>query len=385
MSIPRPLLRRSPLLPNESLPSLVARLAQLNGYEPPTLLDRYCLMGIPPAQCRGTVDCWPPAAVFPRLAALTTIAVAVLHRASAHRFTPILTLPSAADPADPVGQDKPLPLLDGPVMLAHIRPPHAAQFCPRCLEDSVYHRLTWTPVAIAACLEHHCLLVQQCPNCQRPISIAMVTVARCHACGTDLRRAGMRDLAEAPWVVRAQEVIQAWLTLAPVPDTTGVTFPDPRAMVCYGVLDVVRRLVMRSSAAWWYRYSIPDGATKQSMGRTLLEGTPRQIVSLYATAMQAISAWPESFYVFLRTYRLAQAEAPDPALGGEGYDDGRVLLWIMAHWIHPVYARVRDGLEHYLRTECRLWEWGDGGRAMILQVFHELCADALSRSAAGVS
>lgn len=382
MGAPRPLLRRSPLQPNESLPSLVTRLAGLNGYEPPTLLDRYCLTGIPPAQSRGTVDCWPPVAVFPRLAALTTIANTDLHRASAHRFAPILAPPSAADPADPDGQDQLLPLLDGPVVLAHIRPPHAAQFCPRCLDDAVYHRLTWTPYAIVACLVHHCLLVHQCPDCQCPISIAMVAGARCAACGADLRTARVRELPAGPWVLPAQQVIHGWLTLAPVPDLAGTTWPDPRAGVCWGVLDVIRRLVMRSARSWRYR---PGAAAEWTICRTLLEATPQQIANLYATAIQAISAWPESFYAFLRAYRSVLAEARNLAADEELYDNGRVLLWIIAHWLHPAYERVRDGLEHYLRTECRLWEWGDGGRATILQVFHEICADALSRSAAGVS
>ncbi len=38
----RPLLCRSPLLPDESLPSYLARLAAANGYEPSSILTTIC-------------------------------------------------------------------------------------------------------------------------------------------------------------------------------------------------------------------------------------------------------------------------------------------------------------------------------------------------------
>lgn len=378
MSAPRPLLRRSPLLPDESLPSLVARLAWLNGYDPPTLLDRFCLAEVPPHLSRGTVDCWPPAVTFPRLAALTTIDVGDLYHASAHRFAPILTLPVTTHPNELGAQDEGVPVLDGTVILAHVRPALAAQFCPACLNEMVYHRLSWTPYAVAACLEHRCLLVQQCPGCHRPVTLAMVTVARCHSCGADLRTAGAQDLSGDTWVLQAQELIHGWLGVAPVPDGAADALPDSRPAVCYGVLDVIRRLVMRSSPTWDYWHTINGDATVAQRG--LLESTPAQIASVYATAMKGLRGWPEALSSFLHAYRSAGRGGQGQVEGGEEYDNGRVFLWLMAHWLHPAYGHVREGLHDYLSTECRLWAWGDGGRATILECFHELCANAATSS-----
>ncbi|HSH79634.1 MAG TPA: hypothetical protein VLA19_14005 [Herpetosiphonaceae bacterium] len=59
-----PLLRRSALLPDESLPSLVLRLARLNHSLPPTLLDHFCLAGVPSHARRASIDAWPPVEVF---------------------------------------------------------------------------------------------------------------------------------------------------------------------------------------------------------------------------------------------------------------------------------------------------------------------------------
>ena len=379
ISAPRPLLRRSSLLPDESLPSLVARLAWLNGYEPPTLLDRFCLAEVPAHLCRGTVDCWPPAAAFLRLAALTTISVADLYRASAHRFAPILTLPATVQPEGLDADGEELPVLDGTVILGHVRPSLTAQFCPRCLEDAVYHRLTWTPYAIAACLEHRCLLVQQCPGCHRPVTISMVTVATCHSCGTDLRTASAQDFSGDVWALQAQELIYGWLGLAQVPDVCTDALPDPRPAVCYGVLDVMRRLVMRSSPTWDYWHHISSDMTAPHRG--LLELTPVEIASVYATAMKGLRGWPESLSTFLHAYRSAGTTGQAAVDGEEVYDNGRVLLWLIAHWLHPAYERVREELHNYLRSECRLWAWEDGGRATILECFHELCAAAVAASA----
>ncbi|HSH79633.1 MAG TPA: hypothetical protein VLA19_14000 [Herpetosiphonaceae bacterium] len=113
-------------------------------------------------------------------------------------------------------------------------------------------------------------------------------------------------------------------------------------------------------------------------GRTLLQSVPGQIAGVYATAMQGLQRWPDGFYAFLRAYRWATAREQDPWCAEEVYDDGVVLLWLTDQWQHPAFAPMREALHTYLRCECQLWAWGDGGRARILECFQEQCARATS-------
>ena len=143
-----PLLRRTPLLPGESLPSLVERLAQLNHYGGTSVLTWLCraqqaFLGSPDRVgrplCGGT---------FLRLAHLTQLPVAELIAASAHYFTPALAptgaAPTTADWLVTPDQPRALP------SRAHLslRPIAAAQYCPQCLQQAHYHRLSWLPAPV---------------------------------------------------------------------------------------------------------------------------------------------------------------------------------------------------------------------------------------------
>lgn len=52
----------------------------------------------------------------------------------------------------------------------HKQRPYGPMFCPQCLaHDTVpYFRLAWRFAFLTECVEHHCQLVDQCPECKRP-------------------------------------------------------------------------------------------------------------------------------------------------------------------------------------------------------------------------
>lgn len=47
-------------------------------------------------------------------------------------------------------------------------PAHGTQICPACLADTSTWHSAWRLVIVTACTHHQCLLVAQCPSCQRP-------------------------------------------------------------------------------------------------------------------------------------------------------------------------------------------------------------------------
>ena len=92
MSEPKRLLRRSPLLPGESLSSLLARLTRLNYYDSPTTIEWLCQRG---SEIHGSVSLTLPvhARMFERVTKLTQIDPADLYAATPHRFAEVLRAP----------------------------------------------------------------------------------------------------------------------------------------------------------------------------------------------------------------------------------------------------------------------------------------------------
>lgn len=129
-----PLLCRSPLLPDESLPSLLAWLTSLNSYGSTGILKRLCLNG-----AQDNLDRPSKVATFERIASLAKLSWQELYAATAHRFSETLTLPGTQIESLDFSLDETIPLLAAGMAFEQLRPASAAQFCPRCLEESAYH------------------------------------------------------------------------------------------------------------------------------------------------------------------------------------------------------------------------------------------------------
>jgi transcriptional regulator with XRE-family HTH domain/DNA-binding CsgD family transcriptional regulator len=93
-----------------------------------------------------------------------------------------------------VGKFRVLPKLDSSIYMS---PGHflknlvnpVLRVCPLCLQSQPYLRLIWRLLPVTACLEHGCLLQENCSTCGAiltPVSQDHRHL-RCPACGTDLR------------------------------------------------------------------------------------------------------------------------------------------------------------------------------------------------------
>jgi TniQ len=63
---------------------------------------------------------------------------------------------------------------------------YARKLCPYCLIESAYCRKIWDWDLVTACSLHKCVLMTQCPGCQKNIQWSRPAVARCR-CGFDFR------------------------------------------------------------------------------------------------------------------------------------------------------------------------------------------------------
>jgi hypothetical protein len=59
------------------------------------------------------------------------------------------------------------------------------KFCPKCLNQHMYHKRIWNYSINMLCIEHNCLLISHCPHCQKGISPTRKKLSECD-CGYNL-------------------------------------------------------------------------------------------------------------------------------------------------------------------------------------------------------
>jgi hypothetical protein len=57
------------------------------------------------------------------------------------------------------------------------------KFCPFCIKDEPYHKWVWNINPIAICLNHSILLIDKCENCNKNISLRSLMKKTCLSCG----------------------------------------------------------------------------------------------------------------------------------------------------------------------------------------------------------
>jgi hypothetical protein len=345
----RPLLRRTQLRPNESLYSLLERLAQLNFYPHARMLDQICRERQDNPALRDALARPQQAQTFLHLAELTRLSPDALFAASDHRFASILPslkkTPTSMAWPDAAAK----PTLASSVAQHHLCSATAARFCPLCVQDDAYHRLNWIPVAAAACLDHQCLLHDCCPQCRAPVPVSAIITGRCRACQADLGSAPVISLAADAVGMLAQQVIQHLLALALAPDLPAESaLPGQPAAVCYHLLEGLCRS-LRSCRAEWGNLPAPLDGLGQHIPLPFERSsrlTPVQAYHLYRVAFTGIWHWPHGLFRFLDAYvqrnPVARASKTCVRLG---------MLWhiyFRRAWWHPEFEFAHQALTTYM-------------------------------------
>ena len=346
-----PLLRRSELLPGESLPSLLERLARFNYYHHAGVIAWICRDRA--GDCSRDYFARPRRLqTFRQLAHLTLTSADKLFAASDHRFAPVLAPPGQAQTVMLWSDGEPRPMVTSGVVRYQLRSSTAVQFCPLCLQEAAYHRLSWVPVAAAICLEHQCLLVHHCPRCGKRMSVAEIVRRTCQACRADPSTGQPVSVAGDDLGVLSQQVIQWWLSIAPPPELPpGCTLPSRHPAVIYHLLGILRGALLACQDGW-PRLPDPLGALSGQIKERL---NPREKMSpesayyLFRAAFQGVLNWPQGFHRFLDAYSRRNPQARTSSsltgrLGRLGTHEFRSL------WRHPECEYAEQGLASYLVT-----------------------------------
>lgn len=340
------LLLRSPLLPDESLPSYLARLAKLNGYHTPNMVAQICRerLSQPDIVTRPT-----QAETYIRLAELVQLDDNQLYTASAHSLALTLlpagtapthiSLPSAAE----------VVVLPSGLLRQHLWPETDIQFCPHCLAETPYHRLAWLPQAVSVCLAHRCLLVRGCPVCGHKLKIGDAVEGRCGHCAFDLQTSPTISVVGDHFGLFSQRAIQVWLKLRTTNRVDHERLPRQPSYILYQVAYGLHRAIRTIRQRWDYLHD-PFGIEP---GHSIFpcekksELTPFKSYVVYATALKALQRWPHGLFEFLNAFTLRNQAEPTQTVAN---DLGSIYTtWLMNAWKQPELSFLRMAFEQYFQ------------------------------------
>lgn len=347
-----PFLCRSPLLPGESLASLLVRLSLLNAYPSPGMVTSVGKARLP---AKDVLTQPRHAETYHVLAGLTQLDPATLYRATVHAFAGLLALPGEAFPTVELGEGEVVPLLSPPVLQHHIRPAQHASYCPRCLQEGSYHRLAWMLCAANVCLTHRCLLVGACQACQTLLRVVDIVKGQCPHCQFDLTSATAVDVAGDEFGLFAQTTLLDWFGLTPERSGTNwskwsTSLPQQTGAILYRLVIGIQRSLFGIDRDWPYwrqaNRELPSSLSSVH-GRCRQQSLmPEMAYLLLVTAFKAMVNWPHDFYDFLDAFQGRNGRAVTYAFTR---DFGALYhLCLAKRWALPHFQFVQEAFDHYL-------------------------------------
>ncbi len=345
-----PLLNRTNLQAGESLISLLVRLSALNHYAPhPQLILQFSRKAI--AEDDSIINFTQPAS-FHFFSSFTLLPESTIYKATYHSFAKIFTPPNSNIDIIKITNNEKFPLLNEHVQKKHTWQQSNLPFCPYCLQENNYYRINWSLSAISACLRHKSLLVQGCPRCASPQTMAHILTGFCQQCGFDLRDSKPRSIKNDIDGILAQSIVWHWLTEGNWKLDNDIDLPDAPSQALYHIAAGLTRAMLRINRRWDYLHN-PfhlDDASVFPMNRRRDISVMRSYL-LWTTAITALLDWPTSFYRFLEAYTLRDQREPTDSI----VDDLGYLYYIRDHpfWDHSIFDFLHVALSSFIDERYR--------------------------------
>lgn len=343
------LLRKVALLDGESLPSFLYRMATANHYQPFTLFKGLLQDWI---DQQGVDDrCTSPKTMqaFEVIASLCGEDSAdAIFLSTVQRFSSVI-LPLKDQILSTSSIDsKSESLLRPEVIRNHFRPDNMAVFCPGCLKERLYHRLSWSLLAHTACTKHKCLLVDRCQTCQSRLRIEDIVSGRCPKCDFDLLGTQTVDLTIDELGLEIQQLL---LSLFFESFYTGALkgVPKVSSYVLYSLFYGLRSYI-QSRTSNKFIHSFPG----EKRFTRLPKGTSKKAINIElqykinVTAVKALLDWPINFYEFLDKFRDQKNNEIGLGLGNFFWS------WLEDKWSSSEFDFVQTAYNNYLLQNQRI-------------------------------
>ncbi|SDO30543.1 TniQ protein [Paenibacillus sp. yr247] len=73
-----------------------------------------------------------------------------------------------------------------------------SRFCPKCVEQSTYHRANWSLTHHTYCYKHLIYLIENCSYCQKKIKVVDITKGKCGYCNSNLKHSPVLSIGKEP-------------------------------------------------------------------------------------------------------------------------------------------------------------------------------------------
>jgi hypothetical protein len=325
--------------PHESLGSYLLRLRAENGYERLIWLTSW-LRDKTTTRSRFRSNTTNAVGFLERLATVTAVPVFDLYHRTMNRYVSFRTFPGRPVQYQRLSSGEQVAFRPDSHSMNHwLRTDAATAFCPRCLREASYHRLSWLLDAVFACTKHGCWLLDRCATCGETVSVEAVLQARCARCSTTLTDLPVTPLDATAFT--AQQYLLLCLETGKLPTNT---LPPLSVQALFRLLDGLCA-VTRTLGWEWDAFYQPEGIVRPAFpsgSHAVL--APVQHGSLYTNAWLVVNDWPRGFETFLDRYLRH--------VGGDGVNMQRHLgslyeVWLEREWRHPDLEPVQTAFNAY--------------------------------------
>jgi len=317
MKVINPLLYRPPILPEETLPSYLYRLAEANLLSPgqlDALIKSYLGKhdNVKRLLRGDSIDL---------LAKLTNLEAYKIFWASEHSLVSLLEDLDEMSETVTLDSGFSFPLLTENATSTHLRPISRAQFCPYCLKETIYQRRAWRLKKVAACIQHECLLIDRCPNCKSYLSENDIFTATCRKCLNPLAAAVALDLSSDQNGLDTQRLLYFWLNAG---GHICLPLPPIFSRDLYLLASQMTETILKIRHGLEGLHPFPSLNTPYNWKNRA--PSPRHTYIVWATAIRAMYEWPINFHQFLENRTNADIS---------GYSAGTLIrkCWWLSGWL----------------------------------------------------
>ena len=344
------LIRIDSIRPDEAWLSYLVRLSTANSYDPNMKL---MLGTIRAAFGRNESPVLPVhQEAFRELQSLTHCDEESLYGSLEHKWAELLTPPQNKQQTLLLPSGKLMPRLTYSGWHSHVWLNNNLPYCPFCLQESNYYRMSWLLLASPVCLKHRRVMVQNCLQCGSPLSMPEILSNVCPKCETDLLNAPALSVADDADGLHAHTFLQKWIANPVLVSQTTKSLPDIASAVLYQIAFGIQRAIRTIDFRWDYVHT-PPGAKNVAIfpGKHRNTLTPLQSYNFFATAVQGMLNFPTNFYQLLDAFILRDNREPTDSVGEDlGYFN---TMRTHTFWKHPAFEPVRSAVQtfvtrHYL-------------------------------------
>lgn len=218
-----------------------------------------------------------------------------------------------------------------------------AKVCPLCLAEKSYCRKIWNLIPLTVCPIHHCLLLDICPQCDRPIRWDRNSVNECKYCELD-----WRDIK--PEVLELPETIPSHLLSA----ACGLEQLGKAELQLIGVQHPILNLELEhlvSLLTFIAGQLIDIGDTTGKF--VAANRSNRKLHDLILSAWDYLQNFPQGFERFLEWYKNKSSHPERDT--GIARDFGNFYRRLYKNFPRHTFSFLHTAFENYLATQ---WDGG---------------------------